>query len=1116
MSSQRDDDKLAVPKFSSFKPPSNLKTDVPDATSGTKSSREVKAPKFSSFKPKAPSQGGSGDTSRATEQTREPERSRHRHERQSHDGSRSREYTRDEDARKRRRHGDRDDATVVSRPRPAKQGVADLYVIDVKGDPLIRKLGASDRMPTYYRRYGSGRVLGTTGRLVIHRDGPRDQFSLRMAGEGPILSQDHGGLRSKRFRQMAQPVFLRAKGNHSVYDAQEDFLAIDDSRKRKRGQDTDSSEDERPSYRSIGSDRKPEVDDDSEEEETENSPDARDFLEESSPLKWKSIQLNRAVKEHPEDIDAWLELVRHQDVLLRAGQGLDGVPTENEAHSYAEIKLSMLESALSHASTAEDRQRLLVELMKEGVKVWNTKTAAKKWSDVELEEQASFDLWKTHLDFATSSIATFHHDNVKRMLIDRLKLLLARVATEEGFKEIIYVFLRTTCLLRDVGYTELAVAAWQSLLDLNFFRPSNVENEQWALQTFGEFWESELPRLGEAEARGWAHYAETAGSGEPPDPLGRHTSDDTIIRDAYRAWGSLERCRAQQARMPARTMDEGTDDDPFRVVIFSDIEPMLFLIPVNLLDNTAEQLIDAFLLFSGYPPAFGSSRWTEMAFHDQYIDRNGGEIRAVTLTNRDEDVEVRSPPFAREGLFIAVPPDLRLGSKAWSEAFQENAGNYTLSPETVSNVAKQLVLGAKLQRLGCYYLTLSFCLEPSGLKKSAKAVLKQYPTNAELYNAYAVAEAAGGNPDVASKVLSSAISLPMVSTDHSILPYEFRTMTDALLRKASGETGKTMLGNTWSLIELDNGKLNTALRRLCATVDESLQQEPEDARVSPMQYLKTYRALSARMVQALAEGDASCAGTCMESLTLLAYLQGDSIKEPRSTMQGDISSAMSAVHSMTEEFKRRELGHTVAHERALQFGARLLYLHASKGRPYRRIFLREQVSQFLDAFPKNQVFLSLYEWSDSSIRVVDETRKILAEKVLNTDHDNVRSRIMAIKHELARGNVHSTKAAFERAVSSEACKSNPSLWVAYIRFCCSHDRLRRGTKDLFYRALRYCPWSKEVMMEAFVMLVRELSSEELKSVYNMITSKGLRVHVDMDEFMEQRRARRPPEHRSNR
>lgn len=109
---------------------------------------------------------------------------------------------------------------------------------------------------------------------------------------------------------------------------------------------------------------------------------------------------------------------------------------------------------------------------------------------------------------------------------------------------------------------------------------------------------------------------------------------------------------------------------------------------------------------------------------------------------------------------------------------------------------------------------------------------------------------------------------------------------------------------------------------------------------------------------------------------------------------------------------------------------------------------------------------------------------------------------------MERGNVNTTKAAFEHAVSSDVCKSNTSLWIKFIQFCSLQRELRAKAKDVLFRALRQCPWSKDVMMEAFLTLNRDMESSELKGVFETMASKGLRVHVDLDEFLEKRRNER--------
>jgi hypothetical protein len=171
--------------------------------------------------------------------------------------------------------------------------------------------------------------------------------------------------------------------------------------------------------------------------------------------------------------------------------------------------------------------------------------------------------------------------------------------------------------------------------------------------------------------------------------------------------------------------------------------------------------------------------------------------------------------------------------------------------------------------------------------------------------------------------------------------------------------------------------------------------------------------------------------------------------------------------------------------------------------------MHDWLSDRIKEFPRNTIFLSLLAWSDSKLRVVDETRRLLYDTVLVSPQDCVSSRIFAIEHEMARGNANTTKAAFEHAVASDTCKGSAAVWTWYLRFCCAQEGSLlqpKVTKDVFYRALRHCPWSKDVILVAFRSLSREMGSAELMGVYNTITSKGLRVHVGLDEFLERRRA----------
>lgn len=122
----------------------------------------------------------------------------------------------------------------------------------------------------------------------------------------------------------------------------------------------------------------------------------------------------------------------------------------------------------------------------------------------------------------------------------------------------------------------------------------------------------------------------------------------------------------------------------------------------------------------------------------------------------------------------------------------------------------------------------------------------------------------------------------------------------------------------------------------------------------------------------------------------------------------------------------------------------------------------------------------------------------------------------AIRHELMKGTVHSAQAGFEKALEGDACKHSVALWRCYVRFCAARKELRRKAKNVYYRAIQHCPWSKELAMEAFTALARDMESSDLRAIFNTLVVKGLRIHIDMEEFIEERKSRQDKKARKER
>lgn len=229
-----------------------------------------------------------------------------------------------------------------------------------------------------------------------------------------------------------------------------------------------------------------------------------------------------------------------------------------------------------------------------------------------------------------------------------------------------------------------------------------------------------------------------------------------------------------------------------------------------------------------------------------------------------------------------------------------------------------------------------------------------------------------------------------------------------------------------------------------------------------------------------------------------------------------------------------------------QARGRIIYLHVSQKRQFRprqlEILLRESVS----LFPHNTMFLALFMWNDSRFSILDRIRDpmTLVRTQLRSRYEldaqtsvspiipqrtPVTIHLFSIYIALCRptwagGNVHYVRAAFERAVGEQsvllrhahgknevqssgddsAC-SNITVWKLYILFELDRAQDTKAAKVVFYRALRACPWSKELVMLAFERLGEEdvLGFDELRGMYNILNEKELRLHVSIANELEE-------------
>jgi hypothetical protein len=127
-------------------------------------------------------------------------------------------------------------------------------------------------------------------------------------------------------------------------------------------------------------------------------------------------------------------------------------------------------------------------------------------------------------------------------------------------------------------------------------------NSQWEerlLESLEEFWESEVPRIGENGSSGWSQWRKDAAPEETLEQLPVQ-SESSTAGDPFIRWYEDEKAadrsiRPDKASSLAMAED---DDDPFKIVLFDDIRPFLFVIRNP---EVKLQLVYAVLNYLGLP-----------------------------------------------------------------------------------------------------------------------------------------------------------------------------------------------------------------------------------------------------------------------------------------------------------------------------------------------------------------------------------------------------------------------------------------------------------------------------------------------------------------------------------
>lgn len=391
------------------------------------------------------------------------------------------------------------------------------------------------------------------------------------------------------------------------------------------------------------------------------------------------------------------------------------------------------------------------------------------------------------------------------------------------------------------GYVENAIAIVQALAELNFARPPSIPEDahESALLEFEKFWESEVARIGEKNAAGWAAFHSRQGDDDPDIPIGQDSKihpTEFEADDPFGSWIDAEVELCKPWALPARTIDEVEDEDSFRVVLYDDIKDFL----VIFIGESAKQaLLNVYLGFCGLPPfhAIASSEmfrldsyllndnttslkrltrfWPEQRSPVKLIGWDGNAPEAPTAVASPFQFPLHNWPLSLESLHAH--------RRYWFAELSSLRDFDSAEADFVRNSLAVLRTCIDNEDFLCYCLEAENILSPSTIKKTAKSLLKKHKNSMRLYNTYASIEARNGNTAQASMIWSTAVGLA-------------RELT-----KESNRKDESLVWLTWIWTEFTHERYNNCLWLLSSIEGGKIAGTFEDASPSPTTVLRAKR-----------------------------------------------------------------------------------------------------------------------------------------------------------------------------------------------------------------------------------------------------------------------------------
>ncbi|KAG2159723.1 NRDE-2, necessary for RNA interference-domain-containing protein [Suillus bovinus] len=928
-----------------------------------------------------------------------------------------------------------------------------VFFSDRKGDQLNVTYGGihAGNIPKYYIVNRGRSILGLDGDWAIYRRGKGIEINIGRRHKQPALTDSSvtALLAATPSRRIIGP------GHGYKYEEVDGFLRLPSNHGQTAAED----------YRAVTRQQE-HLDSDSQSSASDDSSgDESGPILTSHQLSLKTLEQQLAVD--PSSVETWLSLVRHS---------LSSIPvtSKNATKSRAEITLAILTRARAAHAHNRSSHILFLKYLRAGEEVWHESKTKAEWE--EALKLGRIEIWMEWLEWRIRTAA----GGVDTSVTDATRVLSALGSSESHEIDKLRVVWRVAIAFQQAGYYERATALFQAQAELMFEVPQSLYGLplESQLESLEEFWESEVPRVGEPGAKGWSHWILCGRPENSSSPLKAIPQMDVDIqsKDPYIQWHYDELRADRTSRVPARSVNTMSKSDPYATVLLLDIKALLLplhtegakhafrLIWLSVLGLHIPGLVET-LLQGSWDDRWSFTCLCSFSRLDSIFPATAGQRQltadsyAGTLIGREREFSSSFGPI-KEWHRDALGPLEWVGREKWRMWSAMDLQG--IDQDFVRAVFKQLRCSSDDYEWDIYALAFEAALNIKSALKHSRTFLLTARDSLPHWAAHARLERLREHVVDARKVYQTVL----VASQHP---------------RSQRFVGQ--LWWDWAEMEWLNGDQDAAL----CVIQRSVNIEGAGG----MMILRVKRAL---------DDTISCAHEQWKDQEGWIKLRA-LIELLTTSSQDGALTIFDSQPSINESGSPRES--------MMVASLILLYNHSVMLRsPTPPAVLRNRLQIAVNTYPDNSLVLGMFLEAEKGYGIWGRVRAQLGQ---NTADGGPREK--SISRRIAevwvagwekgrwQSEIERTRSGLSAAAESERTRGSAILWRVILEFEIRVGELQRA-KKLLYRAVNECPLAKDLYMIAFGPLRSMFSARELDGFVDIMAERGIRMRKGVDEYVE--------------